>query len=371
TWYNLQLESLNADIHSGSKKKNAQNQYHIKIPAPYTGDPNDIYKITAGKEVTIVKEAVEMNVSLINIEKEKETFLVVVNERKKAAMVARNRASDETAPKTNKLSKAEAKNISQAILTRREKLEPLKEANKSIIVRAELPRTSGTVAKETTPPVSAGTPESTTPAPQQPFVPRPQLKKELFNKIETYSKDLNSNNIRETVKLLKLGSIKKARQYLDLAIKKHGAKKPELQLLLDKLSTVDSGTKKIMRDAESYLKMDKAKAMQKTVVEIGPGTKESTLRKIFAAFQEILTNNAGRITFVEETLTKLPFLLQLEPAAAFTPTWTQERATLPNRALYCREGLKLFRANETHLDDAVFTQNGRTSRILNLLENIV
>ncbi|MCP4148789.1 MAG: hypothetical protein GY757_13665, partial [bacterium] len=35
TWYNLQLESLNADIHSGSKKKNAQNQYHIKIPAPY------------------------------------------------------------------------------------------------------------------------------------------------------------------------------------------------------------------------------------------------------------------------------------------------------------------------------------------------
>ncbi|MCP4151807.1 MAG: formylglycine-generating enzyme family protein, partial [bacterium] len=137
------------------------------------------------------------------------------------------------------------------------------------------------------------------------------------------------------------------------------------------LSTVDSGTKKIMRDAESYLKMDKAKAMQKTVVEIGPGTKESTLRKIFAAFQEILTNNAGRITFVEEALTKLPLLLQLEPTAAFTPSWTQERATLPNRALYCRESLKLFRANETHLDDAVFTQNGRTSRILNLLENIV
>ncbi|MCP5054768.1 MAG: formylglycine-generating enzyme family protein [bacterium] len=374
-WYHLQLASLNPHsnrLQTDTPQTNPNPtipSYGFTLPPDFVGDDILFYKVTMdndnenknenkNEDITVNPGSITPTTPFLKIDRDEESHFVLVNLKKRAALVIRN----QSAPGAE----AEASKLTRAIARRRERIDTLRKEDRLILVRTGAIHSPGR-EKETTakPKLQTVNPASLTP------VTGTGTKADALEKLEAFRLTVTdptvNNYIELAIKNLNEGQIGYALFYLRKVPSGHAF----VERFVRELTGVDDGTNKMLMKLDVLAEPFGSPGFQavRDLPEIP--RRKSRLRRLLAAVQVILEANRRRVDSVVQILEQLPRNFR---APLLTSSGYKSGRNLPameDRLEFCRGNLEILKNNLPQIEAAVFVQEDRLGKIVEQLETIL
>jgi formylglycine-generating enzyme required for sulfatase activity len=391
TWLNMDLTSLNmlpAATKTSGRRQESQKFYQIRLPDAYLKNGIDLFKITFqpdNTDIVIQQQWLTPASTVLEIDRENETYLLLMNRQKGAALVLKNipESTSEQAEHQVKLSAEENEKAVAAGKERQKKLTALQAEVKLIpvdILPDSLPENAdaGKIPRQEKS-ATAGDASPIIPAigPSLPILSR-QLtdsKASLLNKLETYRSKLTQPakiHCHETaLKYLKQNKVDKAMPWLVKLLDLVPKQGDFISSLLEKLRRLDRFQKEILSRSASLSSADLQKEFLNIQSRLERGLDEAGTADFFNDFHALLDKNQERADFVRETLSQLPEYLEGADKKSISKV---EAPALPSpeyAILDLQKQVDVWQSLAGELADKTFIQDSWTSRVMTQLKKIL
>ena len=390
TWLNLKLTSLNlysAEMKTGSSKKESQMFYQIHLPVEFLKNRIDLFKITFqpdSNDIIIEQQWLTPDAALLEIEKGKETYLLLANRQKAAALALKNIPAADSEQTENPLKlTAEEKERTVAAINERRKILIATQAEVKLIPVDILPiqvsenanggePLSQQKAVTITPDSPINAAAASTPSQSQQL---PDSKASTLSKLESYRSELTVTAkmiyCEKALNYLKYNHLAKALPYLVKSLDLVPKDRVFVSDLIEKIDHLDKTMKKILAKSASLAEMTLQKDFQKIRSNLSLDPKKGEFEKFFADFQTIVNKSQDGFDFVLETLSKLPESLEMGDAEFLawgkTPGMLSPDPTVAN----LQKQIELILSLSGELANKAFIQEYWTSRVMNNLKQIL
>ena len=392
-WLNLDLTSLNLfspTTKSGGRKQEAGNFYEIHLPDDFMNDRIDLFKITfmADKtEITIQQQFVKVASTVLHIEKGNETYLLLVNKQKPAALAMKNILPIDSAsaslPTQVKITNEEKDKVNRAVSVRRKLLLDLQAEVKLIPVEVlqmtvqEEAKTSKETIPEKPEPVIAALQrdENTGVIPTQPNWQLRDSKTAILSQLAAYRSELTQTAkilyCETALNYLKQNRIAKALPYLVQALDPVSKQGDFVSGLIKKLSHIDQSMRKTLARSNSLAKINLQEEFHKLKAKLSLDPQKSEVADFFAGLKEIVDINQELLDFVQATLSEMPDLL--EPMAGEPGTKSEPRGPLASAptVLELRKKMEAWLPMKGELEQKTFIQESWLTEVLNNLNRML
>jgi len=391
TWLNLDLESLNrytAQARANGRKQGTKSFYRIHLPADYLKNHIDLFKITFHPEINDAKveqQWIAPEAALLEMAKESETYLLLANRQKAAALVMKNAPASvpEQMETSIELTADEKVKITAAITSRRKALAALQSEVKLIPVEIfRGPVTNDSVAgmqpsrkiSETAAPDSrtGKIMESSGPATA---LALPDSKATILGKLEGYRSERTpageTHNWDAALEYLQLNQVAKSLPLLEKFLDSLAPTDDFVSALLARLRRLHRFQLETQTKSDSLAAVDLQEMTKKIRSRLDRGLEQSEAADWFAGLQKILEKNQKGIEFVRKTLAE--FLQYLEIADSEHETGNEKpgRLSLDPTAVELQKHIDFWLSLSGELADRTFFQTAWTSKVMNNLKQIL
>ena len=393
TWENLQWASLNlfsSAARTGAGKTESGKAYDIRLPVEYLKDRIDFFKITfvpAKAEIVVQRQWVTPASTMLQIEKESETYMLLADRKKAAALALNNSPASAASSKhpaaSVKLSAEEKVKTIAAIAERQKTLNALQAEVKLIPVDILLPRgPESTKAGESSGPekTAAVVPDPPTAKDTGGSGPFPSLllpdnKTTTLSKLESYRSEQTQtakiHYCERALKYLRLNQVSKALPLLAKSLDMAPKKGDFVSALLEKLRRLNRYQEEILDKSVSLAKVDLQEKLKKIQPLPGREMGKAESDDFFSDLQKILETNQEGFDFVFQTLAELPEYLGIADLRSLAGNITLGTLSPDPTVAELQKQIVLLRSLSAELADKTFIQASWTSRVMDNLERIL
>jgi sulfatase modifying factor 1 len=323
-WLNSEWDSLNLfpiEGRSGGRKPGSADLYRVRLPASFLKDRIDLFKITFPPnqaDVAIQQQETVPASALLQIEKGSETFLLLVNMQKVAALVLKNvplpsAASPGIPPR---MTAEESALAAAVILEKKKKLAALQAEVKLIPVESllSLPARESAMAAEapSAVPTAAGSPVTAQ------ALQLADSKAAVLGRLESFRSEMARTAVThyygKALKYLRQNQVAKALPFLarSPAVSPAPADNgPSSAQLLDRLRELDRFQRETMARSDSLAAVDLQKRLQKIQSASGRELGKEESAEYLKELRAILERGQQELDFVQTTLAELPRHLKM------------------------------------------------------------
>jgi formylglycine-generating enzyme required for sulfatase activity len=383
-WNHLQLQSLNLDVLKNHKKQTAP-AYRITLPSEFIKDEIEFYRLTFNSradEILMDHDTVIAGTVHLEIDRGKEHYFVLLNPRRRAALVIANENADKNKQANNtggndvQLSGPELKTVGRTISRLRDRLQTLEKEDKLILVRTAKTRKPGLAEASKKKPERPTLKSAGSPAPGKTTAGKAQT----IKKLAAAGFDLKDTDAKYyyelAVKYLRQDRVGHALHYL----RKAPAENDFVKKLIHRLSVLDRATAGMEMILDVFVEQSRSKAVKK-VLEAAPASnsggntyvpgKTSKIKRLLGTFETLLDTPRKQVKRVSKMLEELPKNLGARPDILTQWRSSGTPFAVEDRLSFNRKRAETLKNLLPELERYVFIESGRIEKILNQLQHLL